>query len=44
MMIVIIDKVDENKQDDNKEQVYCYLEDKEKEEEKVKEDENKLEN
>ena len=31
-----IDKVDENKQDDNEEQVYGYLEDEEKEEEKLK--------
>ena len=31
-----INKVDENKQDDNEEQVYTYLEDEEKEEEKLK--------
>ena len=31
-----IDKVDENKQDDNEEQVYTYLEDEEKEEKKLK--------
>ena len=31
-----IDKADENKQDDNEEQVYTYLEDEEKGEEKLK--------
>ena len=31
-----INKVDENKQDDNEEQVYTYLEDEEKEEKKLK--------